>query len=205
MKKTAIVGSAVLMVLAILVCTTYASGFGEVATGPCRCLPFQVQLNHTENLTWTLVNSYNTTLSFYIQPAGLQPSNGIIPIISYKPINGTIPANDSEYSIQVSVAMPLGAPVNQSWSGIMTAFATSTQQSVGGSAIQIGTAKYIDITSEASTTTTTTSLSTTSTIQQGININLEGNYTPIYIVGVIIVIIIAYMAGRYKPKKKKVK
>lgn len=187
--KAKLVAVAVLMIalLSLTVGKAYANGFGEVATGPCKCLPFSVMPGQTENLTWTLVNSYQYPLSFYIQPAVFKAANGTVPNVTYQPINGTIPAN-STIGITIQVKLPRNASVNSSWSAYATAFASSAPGS--GTKIAIGTAKLLEITSLPTTTTTIPPSVYTSTIVSAVNSYVSIPQIDIVVGAVVVIILI---------------
>lgn len=303
----------VYVLLFSLVIGTASAGFGEMGTGPCKCLNFTISVNSTNKsstLAWTLVNTYSFPISFYIQPAILttpnvenvttavhimynyspnstarriiriynnqsvsvkyrissygfsyfnkttdsevvnitslnftngqsQPSmqfnvtsgelkpntnitiltqvvmpapnnhlydsliagnvlnasatllmNPIEPIVQYSVLNATIPS-DSNYSIGVTTLLPENISLHHLWQGYATAFATSTRSNVSGGAIQLGTAKIIEVQAvitRPKVTTTIATIASTTILQTAAAINIST--TDILLIVVIIVIIV---------------
>jgi hypothetical protein len=165
MNKSILAITAVILLL-VFALIIKADGFGEYS----GYLIYDIPINSSHTEAWTLINSYNYTLSFYIQPPNLTiGSSNVTPTLKFSELNGTI-APDSNYQINVTVFIPVGAATNTTWQGYATAFASGHNQSNSSAKIQIGTAKLIQITSEPqvvikkkttiSTTTNTTAPTT---------------------------------------------
>jgi hypothetical protein len=203
---------AVISVIILLGISTIASanGFGEYS----GFLIYNISINSSHTEAWTLLNSYNYSIGFYIVPPNLTiNSSNVTPDLTFSTLNGTI-ARDSTYQVNVTVFIPVGATANTFWQGYATAFATvPSNQSNASAKIEIGTAKLIQITAEPQVikkkkVTTTIANSTTPTNNQSTQASSASapsgtvgvSYTDI-ILGVIIVALVAavaYMAGNRK-------
>ena len=76
MKRRALLGY--VLVFSIMIVGIASAGFGEMGTGPCKCLNFTISVNNTNKsatLPWQLVNTYSFPVYFYVQPAVLTSSN----------------------------------------------------------------------------------------------------------------------------------
>jgi len=98
MKYGIILGMVTLIMLSSLVIATSGS-FGEIA-GP---LVYNGLVNGTQTRTWTIINNYNYSLTFYVinpnmSNVSISPSvvTGIIKANSYFPINVTIISHTSK-------------------------------------------------------------------------------------------------------------
>ena len=119
-----------------------ASGsFGEYASiDACHCLAFN---SSSTMQPWVLVNTYNESLQFHV----LKPNLTNV-VLETSVLNGTIPPN-SIFIINVTVMS--FSTSNQS--GFITAYAAIPSSSNGSSeALQLGTAKRVEVAANASGT-----------------------------------------------------
>ncbi|MGI0100573.1 MAG: hypothetical protein ACREBH_02540 [Candidatus Micrarchaeaceae archaeon] len=202
-----IIVAAVFIALLAFVAMPKAQGFGEYS----GFLIYNVSINSSHSEYWTLINNYNYSVNFtVIQPNLTIASSNVTPVLTFSALNGTIGPGQN-FEINVTVFMPKGVAVNTTWHGYATAFASPTGNQSGAAKIQIGTAKYIQITSEPEVvikpkTTVSTSTNTTVAQQQ----QSTNNNTPGYLSTVIIVVlalalvgVIAYvLGGRNKGTRK---
>ncbi len=142
MRKEIVYFSLFAAVVSLLTIPVYAD-LGEAAGG----LVFNVMVGGSNTLTYTLINTGSSNITFNINPPNFMPiPNQTNPIIILTPKNGTIPPH-SVLDVEVTVKMPSSNKPYLMWDGIMQAIAATPETNPGGAVIQGAVGKEVLITS----------------------------------------------------------
>lgn len=204
MNKAIIAIASVIMVLVLVVTVAEANGFGEYS----GYLVYNISINTSHTEAWTLINSYNYSLTFRIVPPNLTiGSSNVTPTLNFSVLNGTISA-DSNFQVNVTVYIPPNATVGTFWQGYATAFAASaSNQSNASAKVQIGTAKLIQITAEPevikkpkttttqSTTVTSVASTTSIAVAAASSTGISESTLIIIVLAILLIAVIAYVLG----------
>ena len=189
---------AMALLLPVLAAMPSAQGFGEYSGH----LIYNVSVNSSHTEYWTLINNYNYSLSFYIVPPNLtSSSSNVTPELTFSVMNGSIGPGKT-YTINVTAYVPAYATPGTTWQGYATAFANPSGNQTGAARVQIGTAKYMQITAEPAAvkksikaTTTIPAASNATAGQQTATHASQGSEQEGIIIGIIIALVVVLIAG----------
>ena len=186
-----------LMAGIILMGTTHASGFGEIASNDsCQCLNFTMYPNSTMSLTWGIINEFKNRSLNYTEATMLELSSNSpslhAPSISVDP-NALVIAPMTILYANVTVNTTGVAPGTM-WDASLLGSTQPLSNATNGIVIRLSTLKKVQIHVLAPAVTTTVAaavVTNTTTILAGPGSQGLSGYTIGIIVLVIIIVIIA--------------